>query len=95
MRIIINKKEVTIDNKLYNVGEKISDLVLKTIAAKSQSTSEIPMYYATVIALHKRTAEILNSIDSEDIDILMRAWQVNQLKTQKDEDGDFDGISKV
>ena len=84
MRIIISDSELLIPEQLYKTAEKIGDLIIRTIAAQSQAKKQIPLYYAIIIALHKRSGEILSAIDTDDIRVLFNSWTNKQLRHVND-----------
>lgn len=91
MIIKINNKELYINSKMYHAASKIAEFILKTMRTKTRSNNQNTFYYAIIIALHTLTGETLSSIDDDELDILMRAWDDNNKELVKTEEVAIEG----
>lgn len=86
MIVKINNKELYINSKMYHAASKIAEFILKTMRTKTQKNNQSVFYYAIIIALHTLTGETLSSINDDELDILMRAWDDNNKELIKTEE---------
>lgn len=82
--IQINDQELYINKKLYDAAGKAGDFVLNTIKNKTKDNNQTQLFYAIMIYLHVQTGELLKNIDLDDLDILMKAWDVPEPEKTKE-----------
>lgn len=74
MIIKINGEDLYIPQSLYETAEQISNFMLQTIKTKTQVNNQIQLLYAIFIALHVQTGDLLQLMDQNEVELLMRAW---------------------
>lgn len=86
MTVNINGTNLYINDSLYGTAEQISNFILKTIQSKTSANHQIQLYYATLLCLHTQTSEMLHLIDQDEIDLLMKAWDISKKPVPKPEE---------
>lgn len=84
MIIKINGEDLYIPQSLYDTAEQISDFILQTIKTKTKVNNQIQLLYAIFIALHVKTGDLLQLMDQNEVEILLRAWDKPPETTQED-----------
>lgn len=78
MQIKINGTDLYINDDLYKTAEKAGEFILNFLRTKTKDKKQIQLYYAILLYLHMNTGELLHLIDTDELDILMKAWDVEQ-----------------
>lgn len=86
MNIKFNNQDLYINDKLYDTAETIVQFILKSLQAKTMANNQKQLFYATLIAFYANTGYLLKNMDTEDVDFLMKVWDLNNKELLRDEE---------